>query len=191
MILLQLFWEFFKIGLFAFGGGLAMLPFLSNLALKTGWFLPSDLGNIQAIGEIVPGPLGVDFAVYIGYKVAGIPGLIAAVFGLVAPSLIIVLTVASFIKKYYKNRVVQAAFYGVRPVSTALIATAVLLLLKEALVNWAGYSATNQIVDLFKWKAIALAIVIAVISNIKPLKKLHPAVFLLVGAGAGILLKLG
>lgn len=186
MIFLQLFWEFFKIGLFAVGGGLAMLPFMSDLAVNTGWFSPADLGNIQAMGEITPGPVGVDFAVYVGFKMAGVPGVIAAVLGLVTPSLIIVLAVASFIKAYYSNRHVQAAFYGVRPVSTALIAAAALFLFQEALINWARYSATHQIMDLLKWKAVALAILIAVVSNIKFFKKLHPAVFLLVGAVAGI-----
>lgn len=91
MIFLQLFYEFFKAGLFAIGGGLATLPFLKQISLRYPWFTPNDLMDMIAVSESTPGPMGVNSATYAGFHAAGIPGAITATCSLVLPSVIIII----------------------------------------------------------------------------------------------------
>ena len=102
--LLRLFWEFFKTGLFAVGGGLATLPFLSDIADKTGWFTHAQLADMVAVAESTPGPIGVNTATYVGFTTAGYPGALIATLGLVTPSIIIILNIASLLKAFSDNR---------------------------------------------------------------------------------------
>ena len=95
-LLLSLYWEFFKTGLFAVGGGLATLPFLQNMAVSTGWFTTAQLADMIAVSESTPGPLGINTATYVGFTTAGVPGAVVATLGLVSPSIIISLVVAAF-----------------------------------------------------------------------------------------------
>lgn len=97
MIYLQLFYEFFKAGLFAVGGGLATLPFLHEISEKTGWFSIAELMDMIAVSESTPGPIGVNMATYAGFSTAGILGSLAATIGLVFPSVVIIIFV-------YKDR---------------------------------------------------------------------------------------
>ena len=97
MIYLYLFWEFFQTGLFAFGGGLATLPFLSNMAARYGWFTQAELTNMLAVSEATPGPIGVNMATYCGMKTAGVPGACIATVGLVLPSILCMLLLASLL----------------------------------------------------------------------------------------------
>ena len=122
MIYLQLLWEFFKTGLFAVGGGMATVPFLSEMAERTGWFTQAMLADMIAVGESTPGPIGVNTATYVGYTVAGIPGGIVATLGLILPSFLIILAVAAFLKAFRTNKYVERVFYGIRPASVAMIA---------------------------------------------------------------------
>ena len=94
MIYLQLFWEFFKTGLFAVGGGLATLPFLQQIAARYPWFTPDDLLNMIAVSESTPGPIGVNTATYAGFHAAGLPGALTATFALVLPSVVIIMLVS-------------------------------------------------------------------------------------------------
>ena len=110
MIYLQLFYEFFKTGLFAVGGGMATLPFLSAIAEKTGWFTQGMLADMIAVSESTPGPIGVNMATYVGFTTAGVPGAIAATLGLITPSVIIILIIARFLKAFRDNQYVDAAF---------------------------------------------------------------------------------
>ena len=96
MIYLQLFYEFFKTGLFAVGGGMATLPFLYDMADRTDWFTRAELANMVAVSEATPGPIGVNMATYVGYLSGGIPGAVVATLGLVTPSIIVILLVAAF-----------------------------------------------------------------------------------------------
>ena len=91
MLYLQLFFEFFKIGMFAVGGGMATLPFLQRLGEKTGWFSQQFITDMVAISESTPGPIGVNMATYVGYNVGGLPGGFAATMGLALPSIIVVI----------------------------------------------------------------------------------------------------
>ena len=96
LILVRLFYEFFKTGLFAIGGGLATMPFLYNISESTGWFSRSDLTNMIAVSESTPGPLGVNMATYVGFSVSGISGGIIATLGLVCPAVVIIIIISKF-----------------------------------------------------------------------------------------------
>ena len=114
MMLLRLFREFFQTGLFAVGGGLATLPFLSRMADTTGWFTHSQLADMVAVSESTPGPIGVNMATYVGFLTAGVPGAIAATLGLVMPSILIILLIAAFLRSFRENRLVEGAPLPVR-----------------------------------------------------------------------------
>lgn len=121
MIYLILFFEFFKIGLFAIGGGLVTIPFLFDLAETYPWFNAKDLADMIAISESTPGPLGVNMATFSGYKAAGICGALSATFGLVLPSVIIIMLLSGFLKKFRDNPIVESVLGGIRPAVIALI----------------------------------------------------------------------
>lgn len=189
MILLRLYWEFFKTGLFAVGGGLATLPFLQDISQRTGWFSLGELTDMIAVSESTPGPIGVNMATYAGFTTAGVPGALVASLGLISPSVIIILIVASFLKRFKDSPYVEAVFSGLRPASTALIAAVCLSLFLANFMDlsaWAGLSAVS--LGVFKWKALLLGA--GCFAAIRYWKKLHPAVFLLLGAAAGIILRL-
>lgn len=187
MIYLRLFFEFFKTGLFAIGGGLATLPFLYDLSDKTGWFTHAQLADMIAISESTPGPIGVNMATYVGFESAGIAGSIIATIGLITPSVIIILIVAAILDRFRSNRYVERALYGLRPASTGMIASAGFTVFLLALCNTELYAKTGILRDLFSWKGIVLGVVIWLATNlVKPTKKLHPLVFIAFSAVAGI-----
>ncbi len=190
MLYLKLFWEFFKTGLFAIGGGMATIPFLYNMSDTIGWFTHNDLANMIAVSESTPGPMGVNMATYVGfvtgmkeYGTAGaFLGAVTATLGLITPSVIVILIVAAILKSFRDNRYVNQAFYGLRPASTGLIAAAGLSVMVTNLFfeGQRGIAAVN-------WKGWILAIVIWLMSNrIKKTKGLHPIVFIGIAAVAGI-----
>ena len=192
MILLQLFWEFFQIGLFSIGGGLATLPFLYNLGARTGWFTAEQVADMLAVSESTPGPIGVNMATYVGYTTAGVAGSGIATLGLVAPSIIVILLVAAAMKAFRNNRYVEAAFYTLRPASTGLITAAGWSVVMLVLVNTELFRSTGVFTDLFYWRNLLLFAVLFVLTNfIKPIKKLHPIFFILFAAVCGIVFRLG
>ena len=188
MLYLRLFWEFFKTGLFAVGGGMATLPFLYSMSDATGWFTHAQLADMIAVSESTPGPIGVNMATYVGFTAAGIPGAVIATLGLITPSIIIILIIARVLAAFRQNKYVDAAFYGLRPCSVGLIAAAGLLVVKIALFDFDLFKQTGVLLDLFNWKAILLAAVLFVLTRyVKPLKKLHPVFFILGSAAIGAL----
>jgi len=184
---LRLFWEFFKTGLFAVGGGMATLPFMYDISDKTGWFTHSMLADMVAVSESTPGPIGVNMATYVGFVTGGVPGAVIATVGLVTPSVIVILLIARVLKALRENQYVDAGFYGLRPCSIGLIAAAGVLVIKLALFNTELYASTGAIADLFNVKALILAaVLLAATRCIKKLKGLHPIVFILASAVIGI-----
>ncbi len=184
---LRLFWEFFKTGLFAVGGGMATLPFMYDISDKTGWFTHSMLADMVAVSESTPGPIGVNMATYVGFVTGGIPGSVVATVGLVTPSVIVILLIARVLKAFRENQYVDAGFYGLRPCSIGLIAAAGVLVIKLALFNTELYASTGALLDLFNVKALILAaVLLAATRCIKKLKGLHPIVFILASAVIGI-----
>ena len=192
MIYLHLFYEYFKVGLFAVGGGLATLPFLTDLGERTGWFSAGDLADMVAVSESTPGPLGVNMATYVGFHCGGALGGVTAVLGLIAPSIIIVLIVALFLKKFRQSRGVDAVFYGLRPASVGLVAAAFLQVCSIALLTTELEPGILEAVgfELFRWKAIVLGVAVFACLQLKPLKKVHPIVFIALSAVAGILFQI-
>lgn len=187
MIELLLFWEFLKIGLFSVGGGMATLPFLYDLSDSTGWFTHAQLADMLAVSESTPGPVGINMATYVGYTVGGFGGALLATLGVILPGTVIVLIIASMLDKFRGNKYVDAAFYGLRPASTGLIAAAGVSVVSIALLNTSLYAATGNLLDLISVKAVILAAVLWVLTNlVKPTKKLHPVVFIAASAVAGI-----
>ena len=192
MIYLRLFWEFFKVGLFSVGGGLATLPFLYSLGAKTGWFSTAEVANMLAVSESTPGPIGVNMATYAGFDCGGVLGGVVATLGLVTPSVIVIVLIAMALQAFRTNKYVDAAFYTLHPASTGLIAAAGWSVFALVLLNLDGYRASYQQADLLQWKNLILFAVIWVLTNlVKPLKKLHPVVFLALAAVVGIVFRLG
>ena len=190
MIFLRLFYEFFKAGLFAVGGGLATLPFLQNIADKTGWYTQAQLADMIAVSESTPGPIGVNMATYVGFTVGGVPGAVIATLGLITPSIIIILIMAAFLRAFRDNKYVEAAFYGIRPASTALIASAGMSVVMISLFYTQKYNESGNLLQLFNLKGFALAAVILILTRfVKPTKKLHPIILILASAAAGIIFK--
>jgi len=136
MIYLLLFWEFFKIGLLAVGGGLVTIPFLYNLSEKYSWFSTQELMDMIAVSESTPGPIGVNMATYAGFQTEGIVGGIVATLGLLLPSLIIIVCLASYLKKHSQNLKFEMVLKSIRPVSLALIAYGGLFIAKAFVANW-------------------------------------------------------
>lgn len=190
MIYLNLFYEFFKTGLFAVGGGMATIPFLYDMADKTLWFTRTDLANMIAVSESTPGPIGVNMATYVGYLtgmgengvVGALIGAVVATLGLITPSIIVILIVAAVLKSFRDNKYVNNAFYGLRPASTGLIAAAGISVLMSNLF-------IGEVIALnsLNVKGIILGLILFVLTNfIKPTKKLHPIVFIAISAIAGM-----
>ncbi len=190
MIYLKLFCEFFFTGLFSVGGGLATLPFLYDMSERTGWFTSSQLADMIAVSESTPGPIGVNMATYVGYLTGGIPGAIIATLGLICPAIVIIMIIAKILEQFRQNKTVDSVFYGLRPCSVALIASAGVLVVKIALFNVEKFLSSGVLLSLFNFKAIALAAVLLVLTRwVKKTKDLHPIVFIGLSALAGIVFK--
>lgn len=188
MIYFQLFFEFFKAGLFAVGGGMATLPFLYNISDKMGWFTYDQLSDMIAVSESTPGPIGVNMATYVGFSTGGFLGAIIATLGLVTPSIIIIIIISYFLKSFRENKYVDAAFYGLRPASTGLIAAAGMTVVTITLFNLDLFKSSGKLIDIFNWKSLILAIIIYVLSNnVKKTKNLHPVFFIACSAIIGII----
>ena len=188
MLYLRLFWEFFKTGLFAVGGGMATLPFLYNISASTGWFTTAQLADMVAVSESTPGPIGVNMATYVGFTTGGVPGALIATLGLVTPSILVILIIARVLERFRQNKYVDAAFYGLRPCSVGLIAAAGLLVVKIALFDFDRYAVTGALADVLRPKALLLAVALVVLTRyVKVTKKLHPIFFILGSAAVGAL----
>ncbi|MBQ7492477.1 MAG: chromate transporter [Clostridia bacterium] len=190
MIFLRLFFEFFKVGLFAVGGGMATFPFLNELGPRTGWFTQSQLADMVAVSESTPGPIGVNMASYVGFTTAGVPGAAVATLGLITPSVIIILLVARVLAAFRGSELVKNIFYGLRPASAGLIAAAGISVAVLSLLDKEAYAASGQIPDLFRWKGFLLAAALLYLTRwCKPTKDLHPVAFIVFAAAAGILFR--
>lgn len=188
-MILRLWWEFFKIGLFSVGGGMATLPFLYDLSDRLGWFSYQQIADMLAVSESTPGPIGINMATYTGFTTAGFWGSLAATLGIITPGIIIVLLIVAVLDRFRNNKTVDAAFYGLRPASAGLVAAAAALVFKIALFDFDLYGKTKEILDLFNFKAVIMALVLFVLIHwVKPTKKLHPIVFVAASAAVGIVL---
>ena len=184
--LLTLFLTFAKVGVMTFGGGMAMLPILQREVVENkNWATDEELTDYFAIGQCTPGIIAVNTATFIGQKRRGIPGGIVATLGLITPSIVIILIVANLLKAFRDSKYVSAAFYGLRPASTAMVAAAGVSVVLLALLDTSASG-----LAIFRWREIALAAVILVLTRWTPkVKDFHPIVFIALGAAVGVLLK--
>lgn len=185
MIQVRLFWEFFKIGLFAVGGGMATLPFLKALSENTGWYSMSFIADMIAISESTPGPIGINMATYVGYSVAGIFGGMIATAGVTIPSVIIVTFVAKNLEKFKDNPLISRAFYGLRPAVTGLIAAAGMDVMMTSFLFIKEAVAKNDITVLVD--PLKLVVFIVFLWSICKYKK-HPVSYIALGAVVGVVL---
>lgn len=183
MIFWQLFYEFFGIGLFSIGGGLATIPFLYDLSARTGWFTSTDIVNMLAISESTPGAIGLNMATFAGYLTGGVSGAVLATLALTLPSILVILIIAKGMRRFQDSPLVGQIFYGLRPASLGLITVSAVTVIQVTLLNTDAFTASGNIADLFVWKSILLAAVIFLAR-----KKLnwHPVVFIGLAAVAGI-----
>ena len=184
---IELFFEFFKTGLFAIGGGLATLPFLSDIADKYPWYDHAGLADMVAVSQSTPGPIGINMATYAGFKAGGILGSLVATTALVLPSFIIILAIAHYLSKFRENKLVNSFFVGLRPAVCGLIAIAWFEIMKLSVFTFSKFIETKNILNIFDYKSLILFIVLFVASN---KYKKHPALFLGIGALAGIIFKM-
>lgn len=187
---IQLFWEFFKTGLFAVGGGMATLPFLYDISNKTGWFTHAQLADMVAVSESTPGPIGVNMATYVGFVTGGVGGAVVATLGLIAPSILIILIIAAFLKAFRDSKYVDGAFYGLRPASTALIASALVTVAKVAFFSSQNFGDLTAVLHGVEWKAVILAAVLLLLTRYVPrVKSWHPIVFIGLSAAVGVIFR--
>ncbi len=174
MIYLQLFFEFFRTGLFAVGGGMATVPFLLKISQNTGWFSEQELANMIAVSESTPGPIGVNMSTYAGYSAAGLTGAFISTLSLVLPSLIIIILISAFLKKFHEKAIVRTLFIFLRATATGLLAFALYSVLKLSLFNNGKFS------------YIGLIFMICFTLLVFCFKKIHPIVWILFGVVVGI-----
>ena len=184
MSLILLYIEFFKIGLFTIGGGLATLPLLQEAALDHGWFSLEQFFQMVAVSQSTPGPIGINMATYVGFELSGIIGAVIATAGLVTPSVIIIILVAKFFFHFNENSLVRSAFLGLRPAVTGLIATAAFNVMIVAVIPWKLFRETGVLSDLLN--PARLGIFALILATYLIFKK-HPIVYIAAGAVLGIL----
>ena len=181
MILLELFLTFFEIGALTFGGGYAMIPFVREQVLLHGWLTEEELLNMIAVSESTPGPIAVNMATFVGSNEAGILGSACATLGVVLPSFIIILIVASLLKNFLKYNGVKAFLSGVRPCVVSLILGTAITLFLSVLLGIGGGDFTPNI-DLRG--IIIFAVIIAIASIYKKIKGKKPSPILMIAISA-------
>lgn len=181
MTILSLFLTFFKIGLFTFGGGYAMLPLIEEEVTAHGWLTTQQLVNFVAVSESTPGPFAINISTYVGAETAGFFGALVATFGVVLPSFIVILIVAKCYVAFKNSLPIQGALSGLRPAVVGLIGAAAVSV-GAAVFFPAGVSAA-----VFMKPEIYISLGILTVSLLLQLKKLHPILLILVGAALGLL----
>ena len=189
----EVIFRFFVAGLFSVGGGMAVISFFNEMATKFGWLSEETLSTIIAVGQSMPGPIGVNMATYTGYVIFdSFWGGIATSLTMVFPSLVIAILVARVFGKFKENRYVQMAFFGIRPAVTALITSACMGLFFGALLRVPLFEQTGRALDLFNFLNIGIFAALIIIHYTIKIKKkpLSPILFIVVSACLGIVLKL-
>jgi chromate transporter len=183
MKLLYLFVEFFRIGLFAIGGGLATVPFLFEIADKSDWLTREAIGNMLAVAQSSPGAIGANLAAYTGFVYAGPIGGITAALGLVTPSIIIIILVARMLKAFKENKVVQSLFTAFRPAAAGLLSAAGFSAIALSVWN----AAAPIWYEAIRWKeTLLLALIFFLVVKFRK----HPILYIAGAGAAGVLLKL-
>ena len=199
MIFLQLFWEYFKVGLFTIGGGYAMLPMVTQIVLRHEWLTEGELINFIGVAESTPGPFAINLATFVGSTVGygsglgvlgAILGSIVATFAVVLPSLVIIIVVTLLFEKFRSSKYVQGALVGIRPVVVGLVLSAVVTVgAKVILPNLHFRASDREGFSQFNWISLVIVAVFAPLSQIKiKKKKIHPIFLILASAVVGIVI---
>lgn len=185
MIYLTLFYTFFLIGIFTFGGGYAMIPMITEQVTSKGWMTIDELQNFIAISEMTPGPFAINIATFVGSKTGGVFGAVCATIGVVLPSLIIIVIVAIILEKFLENKYVKGALFGVKPIVMALILSTAITFFFKAVIPF-----QNGRILSFEIKSFALLIdLIGFLIVYKKAKKkaLNPILLLLLSGLMGLI----
>ena len=185
MILIDLFITFFKIGLFTFGGGYAMIPMITDEVVSKGWATAQMLTDFIAIAESTPGTFAINTASFVGMEQMGVIGAICATLGVIMPSFLIILIIARFFGSISENKYVKAFLWGVRPVVVGLILSATYSIARNHIITSDELSGLREFFAAIDWRAVGIFAVVFVISR---LKKLHPIWLILISGAAGALL---
>lgn len=180
MIYPELLWTFFRIGIFTFGGGYAMLPLIQAEVLSHGWMSIDDLVNFIAVSESTPGPFAVNISTYVGAEVAGLPGAFCATLGVVLPSFLIILSVAKCFDKFRKNTVVSGCMSGLKPAVAGLIGASAVS------VGQTVFFPDGIIGAVFTAPAFWISAAVFVVMLLLAMKKVHPIAVIVMSAVAGI-----
>ncbi len=175
MIYLELFWVFFKIGAFTFGGGYAMLPLAQEAILKHGWMDSQSVVDFIAISESTPGPFAVNMATFAGMQTAGLLGAVCATVGVVLPSFVIILLIAGGLQKFRQNKLVSGAMSGLRPAVVGMIAAAVISVGQTTFGVLSLWSGAFWLSLLIFGGCLALSF-----------RKVHPLWLILLAGGTGV-----
>ena len=182
MIFLELFYVFFLIGAFTFGGGYAMLPLIQEQVLNRGWAQQEELIHFIAVSESTPGPFAINMATFIGAHQAGVLGSVCATLGVVLPSFIIILIVAGCYEKFKTNKIVKGCMTGLKPAVVGLIANAVLNVL--TVVFFSG----GVTLEVFRQVTFYCYAGIFIVMTVLAFKKVHPIIIICASAVLGILI---
>lgn len=187
MIYLELFWTYFKIGLFTIGGGHAMIPLIIREILGKGWMDSDLLLDFIAISESTPGPFAVNIATFTGMELAGVLGALCATIGVVLPSFIIITLIVKLLYKFMKKKAVQEVFLGVRSSVTGLLIAVLLTLMFTVIFGMSTvYSTSSFSMD---WTSLGMFIAMIPLAFIKlEGKKIHPIIIILISAILGLIL---
>ncbi|MBQ4054235.1 MAG: chromate transporter [Clostridia bacterium] len=187
MIFLELFLTFFKIGLFTFGGGYAMLPLIQAEVINRNWIPAEDLVNFIAVSESTPGPFAINIATYIGSQLGSEYGIIGTVFGsfcatlgVVLPSFIVILIVARIFEKFKENKIVKGCMSGLKPAVVGLIGAAILSVLKTV------FFADGYTLDVFSDLSFYISLGLFAVMTVLAFKKVHPIILICISASVGI-----
>ncbi len=181
MIFLKLFWTFFKIGAFTFGGGYAMIPLIQQEVTRNGWLTPQQVIDFIAVSESTPGPFAVNMSTYVGAEKAGLLGALCTVLGIVLPSFVIILIVAQFFEKFKNSKIVKAIMSGLKPAVIGMIATAAVSVAKTV------FASNGLSTGIFTSPMTYVSLFIFAIGFVMAMKKLHPIVIICVSAVLGII----
>lgn len=187
MIYLILFFEFFKIGLFTFGGGYAMIPLIKEVVLKYGWLSEGNFYDFIGVCESTPGPVAINMATYVGATQGGLFGSICATLGVVLPSFIIILLVVTLLSKLLSNKYTKYFLSGVKPIIMALILSTGFILLAKSI----GYVTVTEFN--FSWKSLIIFLILVGIYLFAKFvfkKKLNAIILILISAVLGIVVSI-
>lgn len=180
MILWELFYTFFTIGLFTVGGGYAMLPLIQERVVANGWMPSQQIMDFIAVSESTPGPFAINIATYVGMEEANVLGAVCATFGVVLPSFLVILLVAQAYEKFKKSKLVMGAMTGLRPVVVGLIGSAIFSMINDVFFK-SGLSLATVTSFWFVVSAVIFVIMLVLV-----FKKVHPIIVILLSAALGI-----